>query len=318
LVVRVDADPAIVGRLGRPTLELVGASPRPFEPGDTIQIEGMQPGENRWVGLSFAVSQASERDVLPLNFTEVVDGTVVNGFALAARIAPLETVVLDRLAQHRSVFTRLAAGFSVGPAEEQARRADELLKRRPTPEDYREFLSKGLPEVVESLARFIKDQGGQDPFGIAAAVSGLRTPVESGGAIETVAAAHGVLLSKLDSDLTMRTLALGDPADILQNVRWQLDLYASPGLRDLACSAEVTRASREFAEAYSVRKRRDKDYPALVRTLLPCYKATAEALAPKGVDLTAELAAMTKQIGSPVALQKAHRDFLLKLPDPRR
>jgi hypothetical protein len=314
----VDADPAVVRRLGRSTVEVVGGPSRPLRPGDTIQIEGMRPGENRWVALSFAASQAKDGEVLPVTFTEVVGGTPINGFALAARIAPLDRVIQDRLAEHRSVFTRLAAGFSVGPAKEQARQAEELLKRKASSDDYLEFLTRGLPAVAESLAGFVKEHGGQDPFGVSGAVSGLRTPLGAKAAAETVASAHGALLRKLDSDLTMRQLASGDSADILQNVRWQFDLYGGPGLRELACSAEAQNASRGFAEGYVARKLRDKDYPGLIRNLFPCFKATAQALAPKGVDLRAELAAMEKQLGSPSALQKAHRDFLLKLPDPRK
>jgi hypothetical protein len=128
------------------------------------------------------------------------------------------------------------------------------------------------------------------------------------------AAAHSSLLHRLDAYLTMLQKAQGDPAAILENVRWQSDLFTRlPELQRLSCAAQVREQSRRFASDVADRRRRTADFRLLVGGLMDCYRDTAAALGSPHLGLNAAVAAMEHALGEPAALQKAHREFLLRL-----
>jgi hypothetical protein len=112
----------------------------------------------------------------------------------------------------------------------------------------------------------------------------------------------------------MRLLANGDVADVLQNVRWQLSLYTTgPRAPKIGCSADVRKLSQTFIQAYGARKATNKDYPDLIRRVLSCLRETADALGDQ--KLHGLIAPIQAQLGSLRGLQKAHREFLLRLQE---
>lgn len=312
--IRYDATPEVSRRLAGARIEVIGGRSRPFKSGDTITLENMRPGENRWVGLDYPAPSGREGEILPVTFLEVVGDTPVNGFVIAARLAPMSRVIRDNLEFHRSVFTRLEAGFKTVGGRAEADEAQRLSEQRETPGAvYLKFLQAHLPYIEASLRDLVKSQQAGDPFEIAGAVRIVRASIQSGQA-ERAAVAHTALLNKLDSFLTMRQLSEGDKADILQNVRWQKDLYASlPRLSRVPCSARLVEESGNFIRAYGDRKGGDKGYPPLLNNLSGCFRETAVTLGKEAPGLKRDIDEMLRRSGDLTALQKAHRDYLLTL-----
>ena len=112
----------------------------------------------------------------------------------------------------------------------------------------------------------------------------------------------------------MLELEPGDPADILQNVRWQRDLYADmPFLRELGCSREVLKYSDDFIRGFERRASTNADFPDLIRRLLRCFEETARAAGRPRLRLSDEVRAIEDAGDELAGLQRAHRGFLLKL-----
>lgn len=309
MVLRYDADPDIAKRLGDARIEIVGGRSTGFKSGDTITLENMQPGENRWIGLTLKPPPGKEGEILPVYFHELVGKTMVNGFVLGIKPASMGRVIKDNLERHRSVVTRLVTGFKVGRRED-VEDTEKLVKYKDVSrKDYLEFLGSHLQSTEESVSFLLRSYDAKDNFGTLEAMHYLGKAIKDDDA-SAAAVAHITFLNKLDSFMTMLQLASGDTADILQNVRWQNELYTKvPSLARLRCSGSLRNASQEFIRAYGWRKISNKDYPALIRGLRRCFNETANATRTPGLDLTA----IDLSLGDLTSLQKAHRDYLLKL-----
>jgi hypothetical protein len=296
--------------------------------GDTILLEDMQPGENRWIGVTFDFIDGKWGESLPVSFFEVVNNKTVNGFLVAADPAPWNIVSRDTWKYHASVFARLAGLFGTASAKEQNVEAMRFLQmEKITEEDYIRMLRYQLSPISDIVADLLRSQPSEDFFGIRDELKNFSAAIRD-GAIFRAVPAHSSLLHKLDAFLTMLQKSKGDPADILQTVVWQADLFTQlPHQKPLQCSkrrpssdrdksqieeSDVVGESKEFRKAYEARKIGNHDYPGLINDLLPCFKETAKAF---GVSLRLEedIANMVKSLGYPVALQKAHYEYLLKL-----
>ncbi len=292
-------------------IEVIGGEDIPFQGSGVIHLASMQPGENRWVGLRFRGPAGMEGQVLTVNFLETVEGVVVNGFAVGAKLASMEEVIRERLSRHRSVFTRLAA-LGVEAAQESADAAGKVAREPKVAEsDYIHFMHMQAGGIERVLSEVIRRDRVPDAFRVGPALQGLSTAISAGKA-DHIAMPHDCLLNKVDSLLTMRQLANGDVGDILQNVRWQEYMFTTAGrLLKLDCASDVRTRSHDFVEAYSRRKATNKDYPALVHSLLSCFEKTAVSL---GNETLLSLTPLLKRsLNDLVKLQKTHRDFLLQL-----
>ncbi len=314
MTLRYEASPDVQERLRDARIEMIGGRARPFKSGDTITFENMQPGENRWIGITFNASVGKEGETLPVSFLEMVGNAPVNGFAIALRPSKSEEVIRYNLELHRSVFSRLAALFEIEGAKEQAAEADHLLRDQATEaSQYTQFLQKNLEALQAIVERLDTRQKNQKLFGTQEALKALSRTLHSG---ETARAgtAHLSLLNKLDSATTMAQLAQGDPADILQNVRWQVDLYSkSERLKALPESREIVKRSEDFIQGYLQRRIGNSDYLYLIRELKQSFGATAKALGQLNLQLEADIDEMERNLNSLPGLQRAHRGFLLKL-----
>ena len=313
LMLRYDTTEEIQERLPEALIEVIGGDSIRFNPGDTLVLPDMQPGENRWVGLTFDVPEGDGGELLPVFFHEMVETTAVNGFAIAPRPSPLKTVVRDNLELHAAVFIRMATVFGIEGAEDESQAAEELLGGGSIDdEEYIEFLQAHVQATKELLHKLLESQQSGDPFNAIAAVQNISQAVEE-GAVDHTVPAHSALLHKLDAFFTMLQKSQGDLADILQNVTWQIELYTElPQLRELGSKDYVVGRSQEFSQAYEVREVGDEDYPSLIDDLFEAFKATAEALEAH-IRLEPNIAEMRDNLGSPTALQKAHRGLLLNL-----
>ncbi|TML86695.1 MAG: hypothetical protein E6G08_11635 [Actinobacteria bacterium] len=309
--------PEILRRLKKPRLEIVGGRAKPLGPETSIVLSNMEPGENRWVGLTLVPPRGRPGEIVGADFVEIVDGTAINGFGIGARLAPTAEVIRSTLELHRSLFTRIAAGRKDDVAEEEVFHVSRLLKeRRITPRSYVEYLQDSLPGTRLVLAALRKGHDLGDPFAIARARAELARRAERAQArvVDNLLVAHIDLLNRLDSFLTMLELEPGDPADILQNVRWQRDLYADmPFLRELGCSREVLKYSDDFIRGFERRASTNADFPDLIRRLLRCFEETARAAGRPRLRLSDEVRAIEDAGDELAGLQRAHRGFLLKL-----
>lgn len=314
MLLRLYVPPSVLPRLVRGgRVEVIGGGVSPIKSGGTITLPKMQPGENRWVGVTFPVPEGAPGETLAVAFDEIVAGSPVNGFVLGAVLAPTGRALQSTLRFHRSVFIRLDAGFRLEGAAAEWRGAEELARGDAASEKgYLEFVRAHATAIRKVLNQFILVEKAGDPFGLSQAIVGLLTAAKSGD-LKRTAVAHAALLEKADAFVTMRQIARGDPADILQNVRWQQRLYRDKAnLRRLKCASRLQEASTHFIDDYGRRKVRNQDYARHVSDVLDCLRETGRALG-RGANLEELITRIEGNMGHPQALQKAHRDYLLRL-----
>lgn len=304
---RYRVDPVTLRRMGRAEIELVGQERVALASDGILTLRDMQPGENRWVGLSFTTPSGSEGEILAVTFEELVADKPVDGFGMGVKLASDDEAIRAALRGHQSIGGRLYHGFRVDSAKDDVEGATALLAKKPLDEaDYLGFVRDRIGKLRNALAGL-----GGDPFGSAAA---LETLERSSGAPAT-AMAHAAFLNRLDSLLTLRQLEEGDEADLLQNVRFQRDLYVRVAdLAGLPVGERVRGESRSFLDGYQSRRLGNADYERHVTGLLDSYEATASALKKRLPDLGKAVDDIREALGgSRAGLQKAHRAFLLAL-----
>jgi hypothetical protein len=310
-----DRDP----RLGKARVGVVGGRTRPFRSGDALTLENMQPGENRWISLTLAAPMKHGQAVSVV-FEEMLGSTVLNGLTIAVLPSSLSKAIRTNLELHAGVFARIAALFELGEAEQESKAAQELLgKRRLAPKTYLAFLASHARTIGSLVSRARELADGTDPFGMQRSLNEVIRTVKAGDG-GSAAVAHAALLHKIDAFLTMLTKTTGDSADILLNVRWQKELYTkAPDLSALSCSGRIVADSTRFIGSYGAREVGDADYPDLIRDVIECFHDTTKAVS--GVGLEEDIASLGQSLDSPAAVQKAHRELLLKLqplmPKPR-
>ncbi|MES1244755.1 MAG: hypothetical protein ABUT39_24320, partial [Acidobacteriota bacterium] len=198
------------------------------------------------------------------------------------------------------------------PGKAEAEAAARLLQGRTvTTGQYLDFLRQHVLPMTAVVQPLMTQGGRGDAFGAFAALRPLRTAAGQGQA-EQAASEHGMLLRRLDSLATMLQKAQGDPADVLQMVRWQESLYRTrPILQRLDCSAPVVKASQEFIGTYS--RKQQQLYPVLLRGLSGCFHQTAKTMGSGKLEQAA--AALDRPNLTIAALEKAHREYLLALQE---
>ena len=177
----------------------------------------MEPGENRWLGVTFRRQQAeraSSRVSISSSWSAEPRST---GSALARGLGTQKEALAHTIERHRSVFTRLQA-LGDAKAKVEVKAARVALRKLPAPASW----LTGLSERWEGIATILRKAGGtQDPVGIAAAIKRAQASLKTNPADALVAVA--AMLERVDITLTMRELERGDRADILQTARWQAE-----------------------------------------------------------------------------------------------
>jgi hypothetical protein len=315
----VSLEPELLQRLKKPRLDIVGGKPQTLETRTKVVLQGMEPGENRWVGLTFTPPRGRAGEIVSANISEVVNGAIINGFGVGARLASTPLCILRTLELHRSVFTRIAALRGDELADEEVFHVRKLLERRTIqPKLYVQFLEDGMRRVQMILAELRRGHTLGDPFGTARSRAELvrRISAVRGTAVDNVIVAHIDLVNRLDSFLTMLQLEAGDPADILQNVRWHRELYADvKALSKLRSAGATRKLCEEFVLRIERREGTYTDFPALLKRLRKSLDETAQA------QPRLRLADDLKELeagNSLAALQRAHRGVLLKLSTLRK
>jgi hypothetical protein len=302
------ADPTVAKVLKGAAIETVGGKDTAFADSGVLRLANMQPGENRWIGLRFPAVAGPNGRVFAVNFTEMFEGVALNGFALGARLGPMNAVIREKLQRHVSEMTRLGAS-GVANAEESAAAATKLAAgKQVAPAAYVKLVADSMA-ALEAGASFLENARA---FGLSRSLDSLAGAVKAGDP-GVVAVSHDCLLNRIDSALTMQQLARGDVANILHNARWQLGLFRTlPKLSVMRCAGALTAETEAFIQAYGIRKASNGDFPRFVQSQFKCLTLVARELQDEA--LLAALAATEKAVGGDLTtLQKAHQDYLGRL-----
>jgi len=315
ITVGLQVDPEVLRQLGNAQVEVIGGKNQPLENGRTITLANMLPGENRWIGATFSTPDGDGTKTLPITFTELAGSKPVNGFTIAAVPSPLSAVIADDLKFHAAVYTRLNSAFDIDQAKEEGEDARHLLREGKVSEPrYLEFLRSHRKRIDESVSKFLAKEKGQDTFGVQQALQILEQATDTNNA-SAAAMADATLLNKLDAFQTMLQKAEGDPADILQMVRWQKQLYLSKTqLQNLPAARHIVEESDKFIRDYGKHKMEDAAYREFLLSLVLSFHETAESLEKIGVKIEPELHKLEEHLVLSVAsLEKAHHEYLVKL-----
>jgi hypothetical protein len=275
----------------------------------------MEPGERRWVSVTVEAKTGTGRTPLPILFEEVVGNAVVNGFAIAPVPSPMATAMRHNLELHQFRFARTAAAFDVKQGRRLSAATRRLLsQKRITGAAYLAFLGDlqdGMKEAVGELLA----KGAGDPFGLKAALTRLEKAVAAGSAEQAVPA-HLCFLGGLDAFQTMLQLEAGDPASVLHNVEWQRALFAEVDtLAKLEDAKAIVKECDKFIRDWEARKAGPGHIGRFVKRVAPLLRNVARAL-PK-TPLPRALDTLEKNLDSPAATQRAHREVLLRLSKVR-
>lgn len=310
----VDFDPALLRHIAHPEIQVIGGPgprPGPITPYTVVTLNKMEPGENRWIEIKLNALPGKETAAIPIRLYEIVNNLAVNGYSITPRSLSEATAIRENVAQHAAVFSRLEHAFGEVKARGQVAAAENLLKdRQISNAAYIEFLKQNSTVISELSGHFIEEARLKDPFGALLVAKRLAAEAKIGQAL----ADHITLLNKLDATQTMIQKTQGDPADILQMVRWQKELYSTiPQLKQLHASAFVLNESQAFIAHFGKRERGLDRYPELMSELLKSFHETAEALEKTSVRPEREIDQIENHLHSLNSLEKAHRDYLLKL-----
>jgi hypothetical protein len=250
---------------GRPSAVVVrpGAEPMPIRAEDRIMLPRMEPLENRWVGVRVRGLAGRRGLVAAIEFDEMVGDAAVNGFALGVQLAADRKVARHAWERLRSVETRLLSGWSadIGDAI-QGLPGDRPLK---------------FPDVAALAGRIAELSlgRGKDQFGIEEAFGAFKRVAKREGPARFVALTS--LMEIVDAHLTSQRLGAGTRADILQTVRWELEvLEEARGAADNAALARIAARCRQFIADWEARNANPSDAVGLVRETLEPMSALGD------------------------------------------
>jgi hypothetical protein len=301
-------------RLEAPQIGIVGADTEPLRSTGTLVLANMQPGENRWLNLTYSISNSQPGELLPISLDEMYNGAALNGITVSVQPVPLVNMTTSNLVAHRGAFARLDASFHISNARALADAAANLLSSGTvTTAQYIGFLSQNVSSMSRVVGALMQDRKANDAFVLKVAFSKLQDSL-AGGDDGLIANSHAALLTKLDAFQTMLQKQQGDPADILQMVLWQKRLYSSvPRLTALKAARRVIDESNEFIKSYDHPGAHPETYSDLIRELGHEFHDTAEALECDKVHLEPLVREMEHHLKELGPLEKAHREFLLQL-----
>jgi hypothetical protein len=178
--------------------------PVPFQSGSIITVKGLNPGEYSWVGLQMNAFKAAKAGMsLPIDFQELVNGTVVNGFRINIVSATPAQATLNHLLQIRSVFLRYEAELKAVEATAIIKQTNALLRVRRLPTATYLKYARGIAEPATAVAKRFLELAGTDPaLDIAGSIE-LFTKASAGKDMISAFSAATTLVNKLDIALTL-------------------------------------------------------------------------------------------------------------------
>jgi hypothetical protein len=295
-------DPVLQKRVEAVNLDGLGLRRVRAKPTGRLVLKAMEPGENRFVGVGFVPPAGRAGEIARVDFFEMIGGAAVSGFSLGTQLGTAKDALVYTIERHRAVFTRLLA-LGHTDAEAEVKAARTALRRLPTAAAW----IAGVRERFDRISALLAAGGAEK-----ARLTSVKTAFDRKPADAQVAL--GCILERVDIAITMRVLAAGDRADILQTARWQSELFdvGKPFASDPA-AAKLARPTRDFVAAYSARKADEKEYAALLRRALPAFAALKQRGDRAVFERLSGALGQAIEDGDPARLQGAHRGLLLHL-----
>lgn len=281
---------------------------------DQITLMNMNPGETRYIKISYPTFGSREGEIFPVVFGEIKNGPVINGFTVARESGSIEKVISQNVSYEALVFRRISKLYDNSDAE--TIRSDDLNfieKSKPNAAEYLSSFERKLPALKSVITGLVKNAP-NDPFGLRAAFIESETLVKNKKSNE-LAFAHLSLLNSIDAFLTSLQLEKGNSADYLQTVYVQTDvaeLLRTKRITDDRSS--LVSATVKFIDLAEKRKLSVKNYPEYVKEILPELKKSVEKLS-NNATLMKSLEVMEQKLDDVPGLQKEHMNFLLSLRD---
>ena len=302
LVIAYALDPVLQKRMKAVAVEGLGVRRTKAKPSGRIVLKTMEPGENRWIAISFVPPSGTAGQIARADFFEMVDEAPVNGFSLGTRLGTSKQAVAHIAERHRAVFTRLLA-LGRAEAEVEVKAARGALRKTPTADAW----IAGVRERFDAISGLLAAAGADRRR-----LDGVRTALASKAPDALVAL--GCLLERTDIEITMTVLAAGNRADILQTTRWQAELLGSgKAFAKDPAAAKIAEPTRAFVAAYGARKAGDDDYVTLLRGALPALANLKQRGDPTAFERLASALSQAVENRDPTPLQGAHRAVLLHL-----
>jgi hypothetical protein len=269
--------------------------------GSGFVLQDVQPGENRWVAVNVQPVGLPTGGTAFVSVDELAGTKAASGFAVGVRSASLREAMQSSLITQRVVLTRLESGF----APENIEPEDEYFKAAASsPSSFVDFVhGRLLPRLKNGLEK-LGAPAADDPFNLKASLAAAAKEKSVEGMVPALAS----LLNGVDAQLSELQLQKGDPADILQMVRWQKQLFRQqPDLVKLPCATDLVAASTEFLKGRESGALTNAAYPKLLASVSKCLR---EGVLAKGSKIDTERAFESKDLA---ALEKEHRAYLLAL-----
>jgi len=319
LTLYVELSPGFEKLFKTPTFEFPGADERkPEMRAGSITFTRMEPGENRWLGLTIPVSSRlrEAKGLVGVEFTEVEENLPINGFTIAVKPGSVKECIVDNIYLYAEILLRMGALFEWDVAKDEGEKAIRRLITIDVDEKgYVKYVGEHLEAMTRLSKQVVEKNSGQDPFEVLAALGILDNSVRAQDLQRTIAA-HRNYNHRMDAFLTMLDKQRGDVADILQNVLWQEELYTTvKALRSLDRVDDFIEMTEDFAAKFRSGKSTIRDYPDFVVEWFPLYYATAKSMSRP--ELVTDIKKMLGAIEDPTLLQKVHAEFLIKLESLR-
>jgi hypothetical protein len=183
------------------TIGVAGGGMQPLRERGELTLPTLRPGETRVLLVNLGRFKSEPGELLPIEFSEMIGGRVRNGFTIAATTWPLPRLLAWLMREHFAVMTRLAG--SDRAAAQEAKDSEKLAASRDdiNPKVYRGYLAGHAKAAAAVAARFVRANGGKDPFRLGPASTKL-IGAAKGDDDETLAAAHQAFLDLLDAAIT--------------------------------------------------------------------------------------------------------------------
>ena len=279
LVLEYEVPPSVRERIKRITIEAAGVRRAAAKARGQIILEGMEPGENRWLGVTFTPPTGRPGEIDVVHIFEMAGAAAVNGFSLGTRLGSPREALGHAIERHRSVFTRMQHGRGIDGAQIEADAAAAALRKMPTPARWVSRLQDRWDAIEEMFAAAA---GADDPLSVTAAAKKVRSALTKPPVDALVCLC--ALLERTDLTLTLHQLAVGDRADILQTARWQAELFARPPLNKDPAGAVLAQTAETFVDAYGARRADHDDYTAMLRAEPGPLQRTRQRRRPGGTS----------------------------------
>ena len=308
---------SIAGARIRPALQVVGGDKRNVGTDNGITLTNMQPGETRFLRISYPPAGTREGVQYPVVMGQARNGVILNGFTIAQQSSSMINVAAQNLRYEASVCRRIGQLYPVREAG-VIQKADlaYLEKRNSAAEEYPRLVEKNML-LMHSIVSGLLKNGPDDAFGLTQALARLEAALKDRKDADA-AILHLSLLNAIDAFATSLQLAKGNTADYLQTIYVEKDVAVLLSAKKIGTAGpQLLSASNEFIHGVEAGKLSLKNYANHVKDVVPGLKECSANLADHAALINA-LNNMEKSLNDAAALQRQHMDFLLTLRNTLR